>query len=29
MKVQNWSKMSMDRQAWKKTAGQAKTQKEL
>jgi hypothetical protein len=29
MKIQNWSKISTDREAWKKTAGQAKTQKEL
>jgi len=29
MKIQNWSKMSMDREVWKKPAGQAKTQKDL
>jgi hypothetical protein len=29
MKMQNWSKMSIDREGWKRTAGQTETQKEL
>jgi hypothetical protein len=29
MKVQNWSKMAMDRDAWRRTAEQAKTHKDL
>jgi len=29
MKIQNWSKMSMDREAWKKTVGLDKTQNDL
>ena len=29
IKIKNWSKVSMDREAWKKNAGQAKTQNEL
>ena len=29
MKIQNWSKMAMEREAWKRVAGEAKTYKEL
>jgi len=29
MKIQNWSKMAMDREAWKRDAERAKTNKEL
>lgn len=29
MKIKNWSKMGMDREAWKRTVQQAKTHKEL
>jgi hypothetical protein len=29
MKVQNWSKMAVDREAWRRIAEQAKTHKEL
>jgi hypothetical protein len=29
MKIQNWSKMAMDRETWKRTVEQAKTQEEL
>jgi hypothetical protein len=29
IKIQNWNKMAMDRKAWKRTAEQAKTHKEL
>ena len=29
MKIQNWTKMAMDRSAWKKIVEQAKTHKEL
>jgi len=28
MKVQNWSKMAMDREGWKRIAEQPKTQRE-
>jgi len=29
MKIQNWSKTAMDREDWKRVAGEAKTYKEL
>ena len=29
MKIQNWSKRAIDREAWKRTAEQARTHKEL
>jgi hypothetical protein len=29
IKIQNWSKMAMDRKAWKRVVGEAKTYKEL
>jgi hypothetical protein len=29
MKIQEWSKVAMDTETWKKTVEQAKTQKEL
>ena len=29
MKIQTWSKMAMDREAWKRVAEEAKTYKEL
>jgi len=29
MKIQNWCKMTMDREAWNRSAEQAKTHKEL
>jgi hypothetical protein len=29
MKIQNWNKMLMDREAWKRIVEQAKTHKEL
>jgi hypothetical protein len=29
MKIQNWSKMAMDREAWKRIVEQARTRKEL
>jgi myosin heavy subunit len=29
MKIQNWSEMAMDREAWKRIAEQAKTHKQL
>jgi hypothetical protein len=29
MKIQNWSKVAMDREQWKRTDEKARTQKEL